>query len=306
MHQVNVACLVRHAKNNDWLERLQKDVVEKQLLIASSTTEGASGGDIRNSDAAVFAEDSRISIERDASVISYGDYADAIMMTARRDRGSASSDQVLVVFERNDYRLECTQSWDALGMRGTCSKGFRLRARGDKAQIFREPYELIHSQTMMPFANVLWGAVWTGIAAAALQRARAFVRKVGTCATGKLPPGAAHMTRARASFETLRGVLQSSIRALDANEVDPSRLTAIDVQTGFNLLKVESSELALAIVLAALKTCGLAGYRNNGEFSISRYLRDILSSPLMISNERILANAQIAVLLSEPPLGLMD
>ncbi len=45
-----------------------------------------------------------------------------------------------------------------------------------------------------------------------------------------------------------------------------------------------------------MRACGLAGYRNDGDFAIGRYLRDILSSPIMINNDRILANAEAAVL----------
>ena len=58
-----------------------------------------------------------------------------------------------------------------------------------------------------------------------------------------------------------------------------------------NLLKVNASELAVATVMSAMQACGLSGYRNDGEFSVGRHLRDILSSPIMINNDRILANA---------------
>ena len=40
----------------------------------------------------------------------------------------------------------------------------------------------------------------------------------------------------------------------------------------------------------------LSGYRNDSEFSIGRHLRDILSSPIMINNDRILANVGDGVL----------
>ena len=63
-----------------------------------------------------------------------------------------------------------------------------------------------------------------------------------------------------------------------------------------NLLKVNASELAVATVMSAMQACGLSGYRNDSEFSIGRHLRDILSSPIMISNDRILANVGDGVL----------
>ena len=73
-----------------------------------------------------------------------------------------------------------------------------------------------------------------------------------------------------------------------------------------SLLKVNASETAHVTVMSAFQACGLAGYRNDGEFAMGRYLRDILSAPIMISNDRILANAQLSTLISEPPLGLLE
>ncbi|MGO8798808.1 MAG: acyl-CoA dehydrogenase family protein [Roseiarcus sp.] len=306
MHQVKVACLVRHAGGAAWQEDLQRRIAEKQLLIASSTTEGANGGAIRSSEAAIQTKASRIALERNASVISYGEHADGILTTARRAETAASSDQVLVAFLKEDYTLERTQSWDTLGMRGTCSVGFILRAQGEPDQILPEPYERIHSQTMMPLAHLFWSAAWSGVAAGAVQRARAFVRKAARASGGKLPPAAAHLTQARLSLETLRGALQAATQKFELHSGDPRALNAIDVQLALNFLKVEASELAVTIVMGAMRTCGLSGYRNDGEFSMGRYLRDILSSPIMINNDRILADAQAAVLMSDAAAGVND
>ena len=306
MHQVKVACLVRHAGGNAWQENLQRSIAERQLLMASSTTEGANGGNIRSSEAAIQTKGARIALERNASVISYGEHADGIVTTARRAEAAASSDQVLVAFLKEDYTLERTQSWDTLGMRGTCSVGFVLRAQGEPDQILPEPYERIHSQTMMPVAHLFWSATWSGVAAGAVQRARAFVRKAARAAEGKLPPAAAHLTRARVSLETLRGALQAAVRKFELHSADPQSLNAIDVQIALNFLKVEASELAVTIVMSAMRACGLSGYRNDSEFTMGRYLRDILSSPIMINNDRILADSQAAVLMSDVPAGLSE
>ncbi|MGB6550872.1 MAG: acyl-CoA dehydrogenase family protein, partial [Xanthobacteraceae bacterium] len=116
---------------------------------------------------------------------------------------------------------------------------------------------------------------------------------------GTLPPAAAHLTRANASLRTLRGLIASARQRFET--ADPAMLETIDFQTGMNLLKVNASELAVATVTSAMQTCGLSGYRNDGEFSVGRHLRDILSSPIMISNDRILANIGAASLLSGVP-----
>ena len=304
MHQVKLACLARHARGAPWQLAFLSEVAKLQLLLASSTTEGANGADIRSSEAPVRIAGGRVSLQRDASCISYGREADALVTTARRSDGAAKSDQVLVVFRREDYTLEPTQTWDALGMRGTCSVGFILRAEGGADQVLAEPYERIHSQTMVPYAHMFWSAAWCGIAAGAVARARAFVRQAARAAGGRMPPAAAQLTRARLSLETLRAAVQAGVANFERHAADPGGLATTEAQLALTLLKVEASELATTTVLTAMRACGLAGYRNDSPFAMGRFLRDILSAPIMINNDRILASADPAVLMSEAPTAL--
>ena len=190
MHQTKVACLVRHGRGSAWHQRLLRRLCAEQLLLASSTTEGRAGGDVRNSSAPIEWRDSRIALERQATVISYGEAADGIVTTARRSPEAASTDQVLVAFLKDDYTLKRLNGWDALGMRGTCSEGFTLSASGSAEQILPVSYDKIHAQTMMPVAHLAWSGAWAGIAASAVDRARAFVRKAAHGAGGTMPPGA--------------------------------------------------------------------------------------------------------------------
>jgi len=53
-----------------------------------------------------------------------------------------------------------------------------------------------------------------------------------------------------------------------------------------------------------MRACGLSGYRNDSEFSIGRHLRDVLSSPIMINNDRILANLATPALMTAIPQSL--
>jgi acyl-CoA dehydrogenase len=297
MHQIMVACVLRHGRNAPWHERLLRRLCAEQLLLASSTTEGRGGGNVRSSEAPIERSGSRISLERRATVISYGANADAIVTTARRTAEAAASDQVLVVFLKKDYSLEPLVAWDTLGMRGTCSAGFTLRAGGESEQILPDPYELIHVQTMTPIAHLTWASVWAGVAAGAVERAQIFIRNAARQASGQLPPGAAHYTKANASLLTLRGVVTGLLRKFEQISHDQAALASLDFQTMVNLTKVEASELAVSTVMSALRACGLSGYRNDGEFSVGRYLRDVLSSPIMINNDRILANAAAASLM---------
>ena len=186
MHQIKVACVTRHMRDNAVLAGTMRRLCDEQLLLASSTTEGQAGGNVRSSEAPVEHVDGGIQLERKASVISYGAYADGIVTTARRSADAPGSDQVLVAFLKSDYTLTRLQGWNTLGMRGTCSEGYTLKAQGQAGQILPEPYETIHAQTMVPFAHLLWGSVWTGIAASATARAQAFIRQAMRTSNGQL------------------------------------------------------------------------------------------------------------------------
>jgi acyl-CoA dehydrogenase len=66
-----------------------------------------------------------------------------------------------------------------------------------------------------------------------------------------------------------------------------------------NTLKINASELAPRVCTAALGICGIAGYKNDSPFSIGRHLRDALSAPLMIANDRIHAANATMLLVSK-------
>ena len=171
MHQIDVAILIRHARNSAWHQNLLRRLSAEQLLLASSTTDGKGGGDLRASSCAVEQSGSRMTLVKSATVLSYGAQADGILLTARRSPEALPSDQVLVAFAKEDYSLELSVDWNALGMRGTCSTGFLLKGSGAAGQILPDPYQNIHARTMMPVAHLTWSGVWSGVAAAAVDRA---------------------------------------------------------------------------------------------------------------------------------------
>jgi acyl-CoA dehydrogenase len=104
----------------------------------------------------------------------------------------------------------------------------------------------------------------------------------------------------------LQATVTSALRRYEAILDDPRALEGLDFQTTLNLLKVNASEQSIAVVTSALQACGLSGYRNDGDFSVARHLRDALSSSVMINNDRILGNVASAALLVEVPAMLTD
>jgi acyl-CoA dehydrogenase len=306
IHQTKVACLVRHGTGSNWHEALMRRVAAEQLLLASSTTEGQNGGNVRSSTAAIERSAAGISLVRNATLISYGAQADGIVTIARHSSDAAASDQVLVAFTRDNYTLKRNLEWEALGMRGTCSAGFELKAAGSADQIFPESYDRIHAQTMTPVTHLCWSSAWAGIAAAAVDRAQSFIREASRGSGGQMPPGAAHFTAAKMTLTKLRALITSTMDTYAAYERDERALASLDFQSQINLLKVEASELAVTTVMSAMRACGLSGYRDDGDFTVGRQLRDVLSAPLMIDNDRILANIATASLMSCVPASLRD
>jgi len=306
MHQTKVACVVRHGHGIPWMETMMRRVARDQWLLASSTTEGQNGGNIRASAAAVDVAGDTVSLLRDATVISYGAEADGLVTIARRATDAAASDQVLLALAKDDYSLKRTLGWETLGMRGTCSTGFELKVDCPSDRVFPEAYDKIHAQTMTPFAHLCWSSAWAGIAAAAVTRAQAFIRKAARSSGGQMPPAAAHFTAAKMSLAKLRALIAANIDAFARAEHDERALGSLDFQSSITLLKVQASELAVETVMHAMRTAGLSGYRNDGEFTMGRHLRDVLSSPIMINNDRILANAATATLMSGIPASLRD
>ena len=216
MHQVKVACVVRHGIGSHWHEAFIRRLVAEQLLLASSTTEGQAGGNVRASAAPVTYAGGRIGLDRDASVISYGLDADALVTTARRSADAAPSDQVLLVLQtRPTTAFTQTQTWDTLGMRGTASVGFALKVDADVAQIMPQPYELIHSQSMVPAAHLLLvgGLGWDRGQRRRARPAASSARPPATPAA-RPPPAAAYLAKAMGSLRALRALIATMTPAL--------------------------------------------------------------------------------------------
>ena len=68
----------------------------------------------------------------------------------------------------------------------------------------------------------------------------------------------------------------------------------------FNNLKIAASEQAPRVCQRAMAVCGIVGYKNDTPYSIGRHLRDAMSAPLMIANDRIhQTNAQLLLVAKE-------
>jgi acyl-CoA dehydrogenase len=182
-------------------------------------------------------------------------------------------------------------AWDTLGMRGTCSPGFLIRANCLADQVLPVPFATIAAETMVPVSHLLWAHVWLGIATEAFDRAQNFVRVQARQDPGTKPPSAVKLADLSVLINQFRSLvsttLQEYVRLLESQKY--SHLATVGYALRINNFKVATSELAIDICQGALRVCGFLGYKNGGPYSVGRQLRDAHSAALMIANDRILA-----------------
>lgn len=287
MHQIQVGCIVHHALGSPWFQRFVRELTDRQLLLASATTEVGIGGDVRSSRCALEVSGERFSVVKQAPVISYALDADAILVTCRRTADAPASDQLHVLVRTRDCSLVPLSGWDTLGFRGTCSAGFTLEGRGDVGQVLPAPYADIHARTMHPFSHVVWSALWLGIANDAVNTARTVVRSEARKTPGTLPPSAMRLAELDATLFAMRGAVYQTL-----SEYQDLITRGVAPDLGFSLrasaLKVSTSRALIDVVGQAMTIGGISAYRNDSRTSLGRHLRDAYGAGLMVNNDRIL------------------
>lgn len=293
MHYVQVACIVRHGLSTDFFCDYLRQLVQRQYILASMTSEIGTSGDTRSSVCAVERHaDGRFTLRKDATTGSYCAHADGILVTCRRDVEAARGDQVLLLVKQSDCQLTQTTTWDAMGMRGTCSPGFRLESSGSAHQILPSSFANISAQTMVPYSHILWASLWWGLGADAVDKAGTFVRETARKSPGTVPAAATRLAEISLQLQALRQNWFSMAQSFDeiALRRDAEQeLLSIPWALRLNDLKIYASEAAPQIVHRALQIVGMPGYKNDSPFSLCRQYRDSLSGSLMISNDRIIA-----------------
>jgi len=307
MHQIQAACVLLHRGDVEWQHRFLSRIASDQLLLASATTEAGIGGDLSRSSCAVNRDGDRFTLEKRGTVISYGDHADAILITARTGPNAMPTDQVIVVATKDEYTLEKTGGWDALGMRGTCSNSYLLKAEGHVDQVIPAPYAEISPRTMVPVAHLTWSSLWLGIATDAVSKARAFVRKQAQPAGEGAQPSmnAMRLADAVSKLQSMKANIVAAARLHEAALKDPDG-GSLSFSIAMNNLKTSTAYRAVEVVNQAMLICGIAGYKNDTPFSLGRHLRDAHSAALMVNNDRIDANTASLLRVYKLDGGLFD
>jgi acyl-CoA dehydrogenase len=290
MHQIEVASLLAEEAPTPWVTDFLRRIAADQLLIANAGSEVGVGG-ANASICAIEYNESGYHLEKHALAISYGEYADVIVATARRAADSEAFDEVTVICIKPDVTLEATGTWDTLGLRGTCSNSFRLVANGPVEQVLPS-YNVVVSRVGQPIAHILRGSVWLGLAEVAASKAHKTVLKQARKTIGTLPPAATRLAELTIPLQQMRDTLAEAIREFD-DKKDTIDADGLAYLTRMETLKVSVANLLLDVVGRAVVICGINGYRQDSPESLSRVLRDAYAAPVMINNDRALRNNAI-------------
>ncbi len=274
MHQIQIVTIARHLGDDEWFEGYLREVAEDGRLVASVTSEVGTGGDMGRSVAAVRSgsdgASGLCSFEKEAPTVSYGDFADDLLVTLRRSEEAEPSDQVLALARGDQIELEQKGTWDPLGMRGTCSPGYVVRAELSPEQVLSAPFSRVMPESMVPVSHILWSHLWLGIATDAFERARSFVRAAAKRKPGEPLPAAQRLSHLMSELSLLRAEVSSGLREFTEASEGPGRerLSTMAAALRFNNLKIAASEQAPRVCQGALGVCGIVGFKNDTPFSV--------------------------------------
>jgi acyl-CoA dehydrogenase len=299
MHHLQVAAIVRHG-TPAMQERVYPLLVSGDLLLANANSEAGLAGERRISHCALEAADGGFHLDKHASTVSYGEYADGVLATARRTPSSPPNEQVMVVCLPPALHLTPEGEWDTLGLRGTCSRPAHLVADVAAEMVF-DDYQALFVRTGLAHSAVLLSSVWLGLAEGAARRAHASVRAKNkanrSAEPGAAPPLAAiRLAELGVQLHQMREVIAGGAeryeRLKDTDETGTMRFSGL-----MDNIKLSSSTLVLEILRMAMGICGLEGYKNTTQTSLARMLRDANAAPLMVNNDRALQASAHALLI---------
>ncbi len=289
MHSMEISNLSRHGTTEP-LRELQREVVSDQPLFANANSEIGTGGDVSQSICALERADGRLTLIKEALAISYGEYADIVVATARRTPESEPGDQIQAIMRRPE--LEPRSDWDALGLRGTCSRAFLLKAEVDEDLIYPVPFSMIGSAGGLQAQLLFLSSVWVGIADAAAGKAHAYVRAAARKNPSVTPPSALRLSELSLALNQSRALWETVGKAVD--EADAETIDSPALLSSLRSLKISTSRLGVDAARGALEICGIGGYQRGTKDSVERLLRDAHGGLVMVSNDRYLwVNADI-------------
>jgi acyl-CoA dehydrogenase len=296
MHCQQVAALVAHG-SPELRARLLPRIARGEVYIASVTSERGKGGHLLTARAPLRRDAGRIRVERDAPIVTGGQYADGFLVTMRDSADATDGAVSLVYADRADLETSCGGSWNPMGMRGTHSVAMTLSGSVPAENLVGPPGEFrtVAVSTFAPVGHLAWVACWLGAARGALAAVQGLLHGP---AGRQFDRGSellrTRLARVRLDLDTVAALLAQCRRDLTSGD----DLEAPAIQLRLNGLKVFGAERCHAAVDTLVELTGLRhGYLRDAPLALERVLRDLRSASLNYANDRLLlANGALSLL----------
>lgn len=304
MHCQQVAAVVRYASPGLRAELLPR-IARGDVYLASVTTERGKGGHLLSAEDALDRRDGRLAIDRDAPIVTGGEYADGFLITMR-DFPDAPPEAVSLVYApRSALDTTSIGDWNPMGMRGTHSRAMRITGAVDPGNVIGEPggFRTVAASVFAPVGHVAWAACWLGAARGALSGVLRLIRS--PAGRGQFSHESellrTRIARVRMELDAMAALLAQAVRDVEtADDIE-----AIPVQLRLNALKVYTAERSFAAVHTLVELVGLRhGYLRDAPLGLERVFRDLRSASLNFANDRLLlTNGSLALLDQEVHLA---
>lgn len=300
MHCQQVTVLRNHSAevHSDVL----KNVITRNSLIASVTSEYGKGGDLLRVDAPLKDEGDQVRVDRQAPSVSYGKEAEFYLVTMRSSSDAPRDDvRLLVVPSDGNGRGEISVvgGWEALGMRGTRTVPMKFDVLLNRDSIIEEKFKRVALQTIIPTAHLGWSAAWIGAARGACRRFVKYSRRISARSSEKsqLATVLSRLAELRVSIDLCQALLEQVANESDMmwnNRTTHESYESASHNIRLNNLKIAGSNLAYSVVDRLVDLGGMRyGYMKHDD-GLERIFRDLRSASIMFSNQRLLdANGKL-------------
>ena len=301
MHHIQVACIARHGLGSPFFQGYLREVRRAAARSSRSiTSEVGVWGDTRSSICARRARGRPLQARqgRDHRLVRRARRRSARHVPPRPRRaaersGAGAGAQARIA------RSAQTATWDTLGMRGTCSPGFKLVVvgpeRADPARLVRRR---VGADDGVVLAHPVVGACGSASRPTRSARASAFVRAEARKKPGhRAAEGARAWPRLSVELQTMRNNVHGAGGRVRRDHGAPNGMEEL-LTVGW-ALKMNNLKVALVRGGAArsstrrCRSSASAATRTTRSSRSGRHYRDALSAALMISNDRIFAKTRV-------------
>ncbi|PEM24414.1 acyl-CoA dehydrogenase family protein [Bacillus wiedmannii] len=300
MHCQQIITLVKYARK-ELKNEILKEIVEKQLYIASVTSEYGKGGHLLTSYSPLdWVSENKFYINRSAPTVTGGAYADAYLITTKTEEKGLNSEVSLIYTLREMLEVDQVGSWNAMGMKGTQSTAMNFKGLlNEKSIVTKHKFEEVAQYTLIPIAHIMWVSSWLGATKNCFKQLIQTLRKGKYLKKYNSDIITYRLSEVRLLLDTVDIYLNYVVDVYEENynteQLDILRSKTFNIH--LNNLKILGSENLFKAVNKLIEVAGLYhGYLKNSENTLERTFRDLRAASLMYHNDRLkIANGKLSL-----------